>query len=291
MEVLPFYDADSGTFSYLIADAGEAAIIDPVLGFDLASGQTDHRLADRQLEYANQRGWSVRWILETHAHADHLSSAAYLKRRSGAQVGIGRGITEVQRRFRSVYGLGGDFPIDGRQFDRLFDDGDGLTLGSGQIGVMATPGHTNDSVTYLIDGAAFIGDTLFMPDFGSARCDFPGGDAELLFDSIQKIHALPADTCLYMCHDYPKQGDEPRCKTTVAVSRESNIHLNVETSREEYVERRTTRDAQLAVPRLLLPAIQVNIRAGEMPESGANGVSYLKLPIDADLAALADPKD
>ena len=293
MEVVSFYDTDTGTFSYLIADAdsGQATIIDPVLEFDLASGQTSHILADRQIKEAGDRGWSILWILETHAHADHLSAAAYLKQQTGAQVGIGHGITEVQRRFQSVYAMDTNFPVDGSQFDRLLEDGDVIEIGASQIRVMATPGHTSDSVTYLIDQAAFVGDTLFMPNYGSARCDFPGGDAGLLYDSIQKIYALPPATRLYMCHDYPDTGRDARCETTVAESLNSNIHLRADTSRADYINIRTTRDAQLAVPRLLLPAIQVNIRAGQIPEPEANGVSYLKLPVDADLATLADLND
>ena len=293
MEVVCFYDPDSGTFSYLIADAhsGQAAIIDPVQEFDIASGQTSHILADRQLQECRDRGWSIVWILETHAHADHLSGAAYLKQQTGAQVAIGRGITEVQRRFRSVYALGAGFAVDGSQFDHLLEDGELIELGSSQITVMATPGHTSDSVTYLVDQGAFIGDTLFMPNYGSARCDFPGGDAGLLYDSIQKIYALPADTRLYVCHDYPETGRNEHCETTVDESLRSNIHLREGTSRAEYIITRTTRDAHLAVPRLLLPAIQVNIRAGQMPATDANGVSYLKLPVNADLATLANPEE
>ena len=293
MEVVSFYDSDTGTFSYLIgdADSGQAAIIDPVLEFDIASGQTSHVLADQQIQAASNRGWSIVWILETHAHADHLTAAAYLKQQTGAQVAIGQGITEVQRRFRSVYALGANFAVDGSQFDRLLEDGDVIDLGASQIKVLATPGHTSDSVTYLIDQAAFIGDTLFMPNYGSARCDFPGGDAGLLFDSIQKIYSLPASTRLYVCHDYPEAGRNEHCETTVTESRSSNIHLRAGTSRDDYIITRTTRDAHLAVPRLLLPSIQVNIRAGRLPTPDANGVSYLKLPINADLVALANPTD
>lgn len=293
MEVVSYYDADTGTFSYLIADAdsGQAAIIDPVQEFDIASGQTSQVLADRQIQTCKDRGWTIAWILETHAHADHLTGAAYLKQQTGAQVAIGHGITEVQRRFRSVYALGADFAIDGRQFDRLLDDGDVIQLGTGRVTVMATPGHTSDSVTYLIDQAAFIGDTLFMPNYGSARCDFPGGDAGLLYDSIQKLYALPAETRLYVCHDYPETGRNEHCETSVNESRHSNIHLREGTSREDYIITRTTRDAALAIPRLLLPAIQVNIRAGQLPGADANGVSYMKLPVNVNLAALANPDE
>jgi glyoxylase-like metal-dependent hydrolase (beta-lactamase superfamily II) len=281
MLVIPFFDPDTFTFTYLVANEsrGEALVVDPVAGFDVASGQINYQAADRFLTVLTERSLKLRWILETHAHADHLSAAQYFKDQTGAEVVIGNGIAEVQQRFKGVYNLGDGFSTDGSQFDRLVADGDEIYLGDQRIRVMATPGHTSDSVTYVGDGFAFIGDTLFMPDYGTARCDFPGGDAGLLYESIQRIYALPKSTRLYMCHDYPP--------ASVAESRSTNIHLRDGVSREEYIQLRQGRDATLAVPKLILPAIQVNICAGHLPAADDNGVSYLRLPLNADIGALA----
>ncbi|MGH8167591.1 MAG: MBL fold metallo-hydrolase, partial [Woeseiaceae bacterium] len=221
------------------------------------------------------------WILETHAHADHLSAAQSIKARFGGKVAIGSGIRDVQATFGEIFNLKAPFAADGRQFDRLFADGDAFALGSLHCRVMNTPGHTSDSVTYLIGNCAFVGDSLFMPDFGTARCDFPGGDAGVLYDSIQKLFALPADTRLCMCHDYPPEGRSLRYEVSVAEQRETNVHVKDGTAKRDFVAMREKRDATLTLPALILPAIQVNIRAGHLPESEDNKVSYIKIPLDS----------
>lgn len=281
-DVMPFFDAATSTWSYLVADrhTRRAAIVDPVLDFDVASGRTARTSADRLLGVIKERALDVAWILETHAHADHLTAAAYLRDRLGAAVVIGAGITQVQQTFARVFNLDAAFATDGSQFDRLVEDGDVLPLGDTSICVLATPGHTNDSVSYAVGDAVFIGDTLFAPDVGSARCDFPGGDAGLLYASVHRLYALGDATRLFLCHDYPSGGREAQCETTVAAQRAGNLHLRGEVDREAFVALRTARDATLAVPKLILPAIQVNIRAGRMPPADDNGVSYLKLPLD-----------
>lgn len=281
-DIASFFDEVSGTWSYLVVDPGshQAAIIDPVLNFDAASARTARTGADRMLEQVRQRGLGVGWILETHAHADHLSAAAYLKQQLGAPVAIGAGIRQVQETFARVFNLGPGFACDGSQFDRLLDDGDVLPLGNLTIRVLATPGHTSDSVSYLIGDAVFIGDTLFQPGGGSARCDFPGGDAATLYESVHRLYSLGDDTRLFVCHDYPLPGQEPSCEGTVAAQRAGNIHLRDGVDLDAFVRMRTARDATLAMPKLILPAIQVNIRAGEMPTAEDNGVAYLKLPVD-----------
>lgn len=281
-EVMPFFDAATSTWSYLVADqrTGKTAIVDPVLDFDAASGRTGRTSADRLLGVIEERALDVAWILETHAHADHLTAAAYLRDRVGAAVVIGVGITRVQQTFSRVFNLGASFATDGSQFDQLVEDGDVLPLGDTSIRVLATPGHTNDSVSYTVGDAVFVGDTLFAPDVGSARCDFPGGDAGVLYASVHKLYALGDAMRLFLCHDYPPAGREAQCETTVAAQRAGNIHLRGEVDLEEFVALRTARDATLAMPKLILPAIQVNIRAGRLPPAEDNGVSYLKLPLD-----------
>jgi len=276
-----FHDPDTHTFTHLVYDeeGGRAAIIDPVLDFDPASARTSTASADRVLAVATQRQLTVDWILETHAHADHLSAAAYLKGRTGARVAIGRGITRVQSRFKSVFGLGDDFATDGRQFDRLFDDGDTFAIGGLQARVMATPGHTDDSLTYVVGDAAFVGDTVFAPETGTARTDFPGGNAQTLYRSIQSILALPPETRLFLCHDYP-EGREPGALVSIDAQRLHNVHVGGGNDEAGFAAMRTARDAALPVPKLLLPALQVNIRAGELPPPDANGIRYLRLPID-----------
>jgi glyoxylase-like metal-dependent hydrolase (beta-lactamase superfamily II) len=287
MIILPFHEAESGTWSYVLADraSGEAAIIDPVWLFDPVSGEADTGFTDRILAVAEERGLSINWVLETHAHADHLTSAAHIRERTGAKVAIGRGIQSVQENFAKVFNLC-TVPTDGSQFDRLLDEGDVISLGALEVRVMETPGHTSDSLTYLAGDAAFIGDTLFAPSFGTARCDFPGGDAGMLFDSISRIHDLPPQTRLHLCHDYPSSGSEPVSVVTVAESRANNIHVSAGTSRQAFVRMRTERDAQLKLPRLIYPSLQVNIRAGEAPDAENNGARYLRLPFNAELAAL-----
>jgi glyoxylase-like metal-dependent hydrolase (beta-lactamase superfamily II) len=289
MKITPFYESESFTWSYLLADpqSGKAAIIDPVWVYNPVSGIADTAFTNKILDHANEHGYTIEWVLETHAHADHLSSAVYIREKTGARVAIGRGICAVQETFVKVYNLT-DVAIDGSQFDRLLTEGDVLSLGNLEINVMETPGHTSDSVTYLCRDAAFIGDTLFAPGYGSARCDFPGGDAALLFDSISRIHSLPAETRLHLCHDYPAKGDEPTSVVTVADSLENNIHARAGTSREAYIDMRTTRDAQLSLPKLIYPAIQVNIRAGSAPAQDSNGATYLKMPFNVNLGSLIE---
>jgi glyoxylase-like metal-dependent hydrolase (beta-lactamase superfamily II) len=281
-DIKAFFHPPTFTLSYVVSDPDtrHAAIIDPALDFDYNSGETGTASADEIVAWVKEHGLTVDWILETHAHADHLTAAPYLKRELGGKIAIGEGITGVQKTFGEVFNLGKGFCADGSQFDRLFADGDSFRIGSIEGRVMHTPGHTNDSVTYAIEDAAFLGDTLFMPDFGSARCDFPGGDAGLLYDSIQKIYGLGDDTRLFMCHDYQPGGRELLYETTVTEQKQSNIHAGAGVSRVEFVKMRTERDAQLSVPKLILPAIQVNVRAGELPDPESNGVSYLKLPLD-----------
>ena len=261
-------------------ETAAAAIVDPVLDYCVVSGRSDTGPADDIVDYVQAENLSVAWILETHAHADHLSSAPYLQSRVGGKVAIGEGITRVQAHFGPLFNLGPPFAADGHQFDHLFTDGDTFTLGSLTGRVMHTPGHTNDSVTYVIGNAAFVGDTLFMTDFGTARCDFPGGDAGLLYDSIQKLFALPDDTVLYLCHDYPPEDRDARFATTVEEQREHNVHIGGGKRRDDFVALREARDAALNLPALILPSIQVNIQAGNLPAAEDNGIAYLKFPLD-----------
>ena len=278
-----FFDAVTGTISYVFADAASrhAAIVDPVLGYDFKSGATDTTLADRIVAWIEERGFSVDWILETHAHADHLSAAQYLKRRLGGRTGIGMHIREVQRVFQRLYNLEPAFVADGRQFDRMFADGEIFQVGSLDVTALLVPGHTPADLAYKVgDDTVFVGDTLFMPDAGTARADFPGGDAATLYRSIGRLLALPDPTRLYVCHDYPT-GREPRWKTTVAEQRASNIHVRDGTTEAAFVAMRTARDKTLGMPTLILPSIQINIRAGEFPAPEGNGTSYLKIPLNA----------
>lgn len=282
-KVETFYHPPTHTFSYVVSDPStrQAAIIDPVLDFSVVSGRTSAETADEVLGYVAGEGLRVAWILETHAHADHVTAAEYLQSRTGAPIGIGAGIRDVQSTFRRTFNLGPDFPCDGSQFDRLFADGDRFSIGELPVEVIATPGHTNDSIAYRIgDDAIFVGDTLFRPDYGSARCDFPGGDAGRLYDSVRRLFELPGETRIYLCHDYPEEGAEPRAVTTVAEQRAENRHLNDDVSREAFIRMREERDASLGLPRLIIPAIQINIRAGRLPPPEDNGVAYLKLPVN-----------
>lgn len=282
-DVTGFFDNDTFTISYVVADSGngKAAIIDSVLDYDQASGRTSTKAADQLIAHVRDQALQVEWILETHVHADHLTAAPYLRDQLGGQIGVGRHITDVQAVFGDIFNLK-DLPPDGRQFDVLFDDGDEFAIGELAVRVMHTPGHTPACVTYVVGDAAFVGDTMFMPDYGTARCDFPGGDAAMLYRSIQKILALPDDTRLFMCHDYKAPGrDVFAWETTVHDEREKNIHLAGGVSEASFVEFRQNRDAGLSMPRLILPSIQVNIRAGELPEPEDNGTRYLKMPLDA----------
>jgi glyoxylase-like metal-dependent hydrolase (beta-lactamase superfamily II) len=282
-EVRAFFDEATFTVTYVVSDpaTSRAAIIDPVLDFDAASGRTSTTSADEVITYLRANDLGVDWILETHVHADHLSGAPYLKETVGGQTAIGTDVRSVQGTFKGVFNLK-DLAVDGSQFDRLFSDGDTFSIGDIDGHVVATPGHTPACVTYVIGDAAFVGDTLFMPDFGTARTDFPGGDAGLLYDSIQKTLSLPDDTRLFMCHDYKAPGrDKYAWETTVAEQRENNIHINKNVSREQFIEMREGRDAELGMPKLILPSIQVNVRAGELPAPEDNDIRYLKIPLDA----------
>jgi glyoxylase-like metal-dependent hydrolase (beta-lactamase superfamily II) len=280
--VTPFFHSPTSTWTYVVSDPAtrEAAVIDPVLDYDWRSARTGTSSADGVLAHLEAQGLRLRWILETHAHADHLSSAAYLQSRTGGQIAIGTGIRQVQATFKRIFGLGDEFAPDGRQFDRLFADGDTVALGGIEGRVIATPGHTSDSVSYLFGDALFVGDTVFMPDGGSARCDFPGGDAAELYRSVQRLYALPEATRVFVCHDYSPGGRPPQCQTTIGEQRRANVHLKADTSEQDYVAMRRARDATLDVPNLIIPSVQVNIRAGHLPPAESDGVSYLKVPLN-----------
>jgi glyoxylase-like metal-dependent hydrolase (beta-lactamase superfamily II) len=281
--VQPFFHRDSNTWSYVVhaPGAADAAIIDPVLDFDPRAGRTSTDSAEALLDFAGKHALDVRWILETHAHADHLSAGHWLKQRlPHATLAIGEGIRSVQKTFRPIFNLGQHFPVDGSQFDHLFAPGEAFRIGPLEARVIPVPGHTDDSNAYLIGDALFTGDSLFMPDGGTARCDFPGGDAATLYRSIQQLFQLPDDTRVFVCHDYGPGGREVACQTTIGEQKRSNIHVHEGTTLDQFVQMRTTRDASLAMPTLILPAVQANIRAGELPPPEANGVRYLKIPID-----------
>ncbi|MGO3929976.1 MBL fold metallo-hydrolase [Rhodopseudomonas pseudopalustris] len=283
-EIRAFFDEPTNTISYLVSDPAtrRAAVIDPVLDYDHSDGSVDIRSADAILKAANDGGLTIEWVLETHAHADHLSGAPYIKRNTGARIGIGEHIKDVQRIFRPMFNAD-DLRTDGSDFDHLFKDGERFAIGDLAVEVMHTPGHTPADIAYRIgDDAVFVGDTLFMPDYGTARADFPGGDAHQLYRSIQKLLALPPRTRLFMCHDYKAPGrDEYAWETTVQAQREGNVHLRGGVSEDEFVDMRNARDATLKAPTLLLPSIQVNIRAGRFPKAQHNGVHYLLLPVRA----------
>jgi glyoxylase-like metal-dependent hydrolase (beta-lactamase superfamily II) len=281
-QVMSFYDPATFTFTYVVYDraGGHAAVIDPVLDYDPASVRTSTGSADRVLHFVRDQRLTVDWILETHAHADHLTAAAYLKRATGAKVAIGRGITQVQQRFKTLFGLEPEFATDGSQFDRLFADGDTFAIGEVEARVLATPGHTDDSLTYVIGDATFVGDTVFAPETGTARVDFPGGDAHKLYRSIRKLFDLPETTRLFLCHDYPPAGREARAQSSLGEQRQHNVHVGGNADEATFVRMRTERDANLAVPKLILPALQVNIRAGELPPPDTNGTRYLRLPLN-----------
>ncbi|RNF85924.1 MBL fold metallo-hydrolase [Montanilutibacter psychrotolerans] len=281
--VQPFFHADSNTWSYVVADpaTAQAAIIDPVLDFDAKSGRTATTSAETLLAHVATLGLDVRWILETHAHADHLSAGDWLRARlPGATLAIGDGIRVVQVAMRSLFNLGAQFPVDGSQFDHLFEDGERFAIGALAARVIAVPGHTSDSCAYLIGDALFTGDSLFMPDSGTARCDFPGGDAHTLFRSIQRLYELPDDTRVFVCHDYAPGGRTLACQTTIGDQKRDNIHVREGADEAAFVALRQARDATLATPALMLPAVQVNLRAGRLPPAEDNGVRYLKIPLD-----------
>ncbi|MDE0174661.1 MAG: MBL fold metallo-hydrolase [Defluviicoccus sp.] len=278
-----FFDPATNSISYLVSDPAtrRAAAIDPVLDFDPASGRTGTGCADTLIAAVERDGLAVDWILETHVHADHITAAPYIQERLGGRTGIGAGVLEVQRTFGALFNIGDELAGESAHFDRLFEDGDTVPVGGIDGRVMSTPGHTPACACYVFGDAAFVGDTMFMPDSGTARADFPGGSAETLYDSLRRILSLPAETRLFMCHDYGAGGTRDFAwETTVAEQRRSNIHCRDGVSRESYVAARTARDAELSLPRLIVPAVQVNIRGGRMPPPESNGTSYLKVPVD-----------
>ena len=281
-----FFDEATSTVSYIVLDqvTKQCALVDSVLDYDPKSGRTSHASADRLIKRVRELGASVQWLLETHVHADHLSAAPYLKQALGGRIGIGQHITTVQKVFGSLFNAGDAFAHDGSQFDHLFADGEAFAIGSLQVRAMHTPGHTPACMSYVVSdatqSAAFVGDTLFMPDYGTARCDFPGGDARTLYRSIHQLLSLPPETRLYMCHDYRPGGREVNFISTVAAQREANVHVREGISEEEFVAMRQARDATLAMPELMLPSVQVNMRAGELPPPEGNGTRYLKIPLN-----------
>jgi glyoxylase-like metal-dependent hydrolase (beta-lactamase superfamily II) len=277
-----FHHKETGTWSYVVADPATrvAAIIDPVLDYDAKSGRTSTTSAKALIDTVMENSYQVSWILESHAHADHISAAPFLKKSLGGRIAIGRGITQVQKVFKPIFNLDADFATDGSQFDHLFESDEAFSIGDIQARVIATPGHTNDSVSYLIGDAVFVGDSLFMPDGGSARCDFPGGSAAILYQSVQRLFALPDETRMFICHDYSPGGREPRCETTVGEQKRKNIHVASTVSETEFITMRMARDATLDMPALIIPSVQVNIAAGRFPAADENGVIYLKIPID-----------
>ncbi|TAM49479.1 MAG: MBL fold metallo-hydrolase [Paraburkholderia sp.] len=281
--VAPFFDCVTSTFTYVVhaGDGTPAAIIDSVLDYDPKSGRTSTASADRVIAFVREHRLQVLWLLETHAHADHLSAAQYLKSALGGKTAIGEQIRTVQGAFKRVFNLGGAVPADGTQFDHLFAADETFTFGELTGRALHVPGHTPADMAYQIGDAVFVGDTLFMPDVGSARCDFPGGDAHALYRSVQKLLSLSPQTRLFMCHDYPPLSREARCETSVEQERRANVHLHDGISEDAFVQMRTERDLTLSMPVLILPAVQVNIRAGEMPPPESNGVRYLKIPLNA----------
>jgi glyoxylase-like metal-dependent hydrolase (beta-lactamase superfamily II) len=281
--VEPFFDSATSTFTYVVhaGDGTPAAVIDSVLDYDPKSGRTSTASSDRIIAFVREHGLQVQWLLETHAHADHLSAAQYLKSHLGGRIGIGEQIRVVQHKFKGVFNLGADVSEDGAQFDHLFTADETFSIGALTARALHVPGHTPADIAYQIGDAVFVGDTLFMPDVGSARCDFPGGDAHMLYRSVQKLLSLPPQTRLFMCHDYPPESRAVRCETTVGEERRANVHLHEGVSEGEFVAMRTARDRTLSMPVLILPAVQVNIRAGDMPPPESNGVRYLKIPLNA----------
>ncbi|MDO8332630.1 MAG: MBL fold metallo-hydrolase [Pseudomonas sp.] len=282
-QVEAFFDPATFTYSYVVSDpqSKRCAIVDPVLDYDPAAGRTSHASADRLIAYVREQGLTLDWLLETHVHADHLSAAAYIKQALGGRLAIGAQITQIQTTFGTLFNAGDEFATDGRQFDQLFSDGDSFSVGSIVARVLHTPGHTPACLTYVIGDAAFIGDTLFMPDYGTARCDFPGGDARTLYQSIQKLFALPDSSRLFMCHDYKAPGrDQHLYQSSVAEQRAHNVHAHAGIEEDAFVAMRRARDASLGMPVLILPAVQVNMRGGELPPAESNGVRYLKVPLN-----------
>ena len=278
-----FFDPDTWTVTYVVyeKEGSSCIIIDSVLSYDPKSGRTHTKLADEVIRFVGENNLKTEWILETHAHADHITAAPYLKSKLGGKVAIGDHISAVQGVFKDIFNLEKTFPTDGSQFDYLLKDGEEIHFGNLSLKSIFVPGHTPACMAYQVGDAVFVGDTMFMPDVGTARCDFPGGDAHVLYQSMRKILSLPPETRLFMCHDYPPNGRSAQFESTVAEQRRSNIHMHDGISEEQFIEMRTKRDATLEMPVLILPAIQVNIRAGEFPPKESNGISYLKIPLDA----------
>lgn len=283
LKIKAFFDEPTSTISYVVAEpkGDRCAIIDPVLDYDPKSGRTSTLAADLIIEFVRDTGLKVDWILETHAHADHLTSSAHLKENLGGLIAIGEHVTIVQQTFKKLFNLDDSFADDGSQFDHLFADGERFAIGGLSCEAMHTPGHTPACVSYVIGDSVFVGDTLFMPDFGTARCDFPGSDAATLYRSIQRLLSLPPETRLFMCHDYPPESRGPAWETTVSAERQHNIHVGAGVSEEQFVAVRNERDKSLELPLRILPSVQVNIRAGRFPPPEDNGVSYLKIPLNA----------
>ncbi|WP_336354526.1 MBL fold metallo-hydrolase [Pseudomonas granadensis] len=282
-QIEAFLDPASSTYSYVVyeVDGGQCAIVDPVLDYDGAAGRTGTVQADKIVAFVEAHQLQVQWLLETHAHADHISAAPYLRQKLGGKIAIGASISQVQNVFKTLFNLEPEFSVDGSQFDHLFAPNESFHIGNLKATALHVPGHTPADMAYLIDGEQIlVGDTLFMPDVGTARCDFPGGNAHQLFASIKKLLAFPAGVKLYVCHDYPPEGRASRCQTTVGEQRKSNIHVHDGIDEAAFVEMRTRRDAGLGMPTLLLPAIQVNVRAGNLPAAEDNGVVYLKIPLN-----------
>ena len=282
-EVTAFFDADTNTISYVVRDPGSSAcaIIDSVMDIDMAAGRITHDGADRMIAFIEAQGYEMQWLIETHVHADHLSAAPYIQEKLGGKIGIGEKILVVQDTFGKIFNEGTEFQRDGSQFDRLFKDGDSYTIGGMDVFTIYTPGHTPACMTHAIGDAAFVGDTLFMPDFGTARCDFPGGSSETLYDSVQKILALPDETRIFVGHDYKAPGrDDYAWETTVGEQKALNVHVGGGKSKEDFVSMRDSRDATLAMPKLIIPSLQVNMRAGQMPPADEKGDVFLKVPVN-----------
>lgn len=282
-KVIPFFDETTNTISYVVADpdTNTCAIIDSLLDYDASSGRTGTKSVDRLIKYVEQSKLTVNWIIDTHVHADHLTAAPYVRDVLGGRTAIGENIVRVQKIYGEIFNEGQTFHTDGSQFDHLFKDGETYTVGNINARAIYTPGHTPACMSHLIGDALFVGDTLFMPDSGTARCDFPGGDAQILYRSIHKLFDLPNETRAFMCHDYKAAGrDEFAWESTISEQKEKNIHVNRSINEREFIEMRTVRDAKLSMPKLLLPSVQVNMRAGNFPEPEANGKQYLKVPIN-----------
>ena len=281
--VTKFFEEDSNTFSYVAQDPASkaCAVIDSALNFDYASGTISYTCADEMIDFIESKGLQLEWLIETHVHADHLSAAPYIQKKLGGKLGIGEHISTVQETFGKVFNEGADFQRDGSQFDHLFVDGETYMLGELSCTAMHTPGHTPACMTHILGDAAFVGDTLFMPDAGTARCDFPGGSAEVLYASVQRILSLPEETRVFMCHDYGPNGRELRYETTVAEEKRANIHVGEGIAQEAFVKMREERDETLDMPRLILPSLQVNMKAGHLPAPESNGLAYLKIPLNA----------